>query len=100
MIYSTNVVHDYWVRKHIILGTAFPTILHVRSAKTRISAEAYADQRLRCLPEYTLDPWLPKGCPADTDQTAGMHRLICVFAGRTCNIFSNCCDPAHTNYVN
>ena len=45
---------------------------------------AYSDQILRCLPEDALDPWQS----VESDQTARMHRLIWIFAGRTRNVLT------------
>ena len=36
-----------------------------------------------------LDPWLPTGCSAKTDQTAQMCRLTQVFAGGTFSLLGN-----------
>ena len=43
---------------------------------------------------FKLNPWLPTECPAKTDQTAWMRRLIWVFARSMCNLEGNAvsCD--------
>ena len=61
-------------------------------------ASAQSDQNLRCLPEGALAPWLPKKCPAKTDQTARMRSLIRVVAGRTCNPVGNAVFGSNSIY--
>ena len=61
-------------------GTAFPTRLHMRPAKT-----AHTDQSLRCRPNDALAPWLHTKLPAMTDHTMRMNRLTRVFPGHICN---------------
>ena len=39
-------------------------------------ASSQSDQSLCCPHEEHMDTWLSKECPAQTDQTAWMHRLI------------------------
>ena len=39
--------------------------------------------------EDAFDPWLPTECPAKTDQTAWMRRLILVIAGCTYSLEGN-----------
>ena len=63
----------------MILGTAFPTKLHVYPAKTQISISYMADD--------PLDLWLSKGRPAKTMIT--IRRLIWAFAGPTCSFVGN-----------
>ena len=60
-------------------GTGFPTRLHVYLAKTQISLQV--DKSLRNPPWDALGPWPPTECPAKTDLTALIFRLIWQFAG-------------------
>ena len=52
-------------------------------------SDQQADWSFRCLPEDTLDPWLPIECPAKIYQSEQMRRLIRYFAGRACNLVRN-----------
>ena len=54
-------------QKHMSRCTTFPAV--------------QADQSLCCPPEDALDTWQPKKGPANTGQTAQVHRLVQVFAG-------------------
>ena len=74
--------------KHMIRVAAFPTRLHVRTAKTQINlASEQSDQS--SLRRVAEDPKRFKEDSKESDQTARMRRQIYVFTERTCNLVGN-----------
>ena len=77
--------------KHLSRGTAFPTRLHVRPAKTPISL-----RNRTVWSESSLSAWWRFGSLAtyrmpceNSDQTVQIRRLIWSFARRTCTFVGN-----------
>ena len=48
------------------------------------AAHARSLIKVQCLPEDSLDTWLPAVCPAKTYETAQIRMLSRVLSGRTC----------------
>ena len=59
-------MHRFLFSGYMNRGTVFPTILHVRPAKTEINLRIRLIS-FRCPAGDASDPWLPTECPAETD---------------------------------
>ena len=73
---------------------AFPIRWHVRSAKTQISLKIHTDQSSQGILWVGKDTKCLQADSEDSDQPV----LICVFAGRICNIAGNA-TPAHSSFI-